>query len=133
MIYDLDFNVQVIGRQRIYKVLEDENIQTPITTLSTARTLPTETGDPVIDAGLKLITEITQDIKGNLLCRHVETCLDNPFNKEQISRFDVIVPYRPTNPLNKAHVREILNQQNVKTGRYKGEGYKTMSKLTPYL
>ncbi|MDS3861032.1 hypothetical protein RIF25_09445 [Thermosynechococcaceae cyanobacterium BACA0444] len=131
MLYDLDFNKQVVGRNRIYKEQLNEQIQTPITSLALARTIPTETGDPSIDAPLKLALELTKN--SNFVCRYVLCCLENPFNKGGISEFRAIVPYRPTDPFHKAHVRQILGVSNVESGVYHGEEHKTLAKLTAFL
>ncbi len=131
VLYDLDFNKQVVGRQRTYKEQLNEEIQTPITPLLLTRIIPQETGDPTIDAPLKFALELTKN--SNFVCRYVLCCLENPFNKQGISEFKAIVPYRPTDPFHKAHVRQILDVSNVESGVYHGEEHKTLAKLTAFL
>lgn len=130
LLYDLDFRQQVIARQRTYKETLNEEIQTPITPLTLARTVPA-TGNKVIDATVKLATEFTDNV--SFTARHVLCCLRNPYNKGKISEFKVIVPYRPTDAFHKSHVREILKAKRVVNGSYNGECHRTIAKLKPFL
>lgn len=136
IFYETDLNRQIIVKQRVYKVMEDESIQTPITPMLLAARESTDfidlTGSEhkvIID----ILKEITAALASNIKGRHLLCCLINPYNSQGFSEFRVVIPYKPGSWKFCAHAKEIINFPKVESANYHGEEWLTMGGLLKYL
>lgn len=133
IFYETDLNRKIIVKQRVYKVREDESIQTPITPMLLAAqevTLPAGSERKVF---IDIIKEISAALASNIKGRHLLCCLRNPHNSQGFSEFKVVIPYAPGSWKFCKHAKEIINFPKVESANYHGEEWLTMGGLLKYL
>lgn len=106
--YDSDNGQTYIVAQRTYEDVDSGVRLTPVTPLFLARQ----------------VEGVPTDF-GRIKARYALACVPNPTLQGGVSNLKAISPYRPTDPLLKAHLIEILNYQSgsfqVQTITYFGE------------
>jgi hypothetical protein len=108
MLYDTDFNTQLLIRQRFYFVPGNPDVFTPIPPVIEERLRPL---NPKLGVPTTLPFEP----------RECTACFDNPQVQQGFSEYKVFIPFRPTDYKLKQSIKEIIQLPNVSRVKYSGE------------
>jgi hypothetical protein len=108
MLYDTDFNTQVLIRQRFYFVPGNPDVFTPIPPTIEERLRPLDSNSGVPSALPFKPRECT-------------ACFNNPQVEQGFSEYKVFIPFRPTDYKLKQSIKEIKQLPSVSAVKYSGE------------
>jgi hypothetical protein len=108
MLYDTDFNTQVLIRQRFYFVPGNPDVFTPIPPTIEERLRP-------LDSSLGIPSALPFEP------RECTACFNNPQVQQGFSEYKVFIPFRPTDHRLKQSIKEIKQLPNVSSVKYSGE------------